>query len=254
MRPDTVIPRGVFFDLYGTLLPYGDMEAAWADWLVALHAGLTAEGLAISREALADALDGFFGLPEPPDAGDGLTVYERRLRRLCAELGMADVTATAIRRAADASIESWDDHVTLDPQALPVLEALRPTKALAMISNYDHHTYAYRLLARLGLAPLFEAIVISGEVGVKKPDPRIFGPALEATGLQPEEVVFVGDAPEDVAGARAAGIRPVLIRRDDGTRTAIASDYTRERPAAAPPAKDDVTVIGALEEVLDLVS
>jgi FMN phosphatase YigB (HAD superfamily) len=47
----------------------------------------------------------------------------------------------------------------------------------------------------------FTAIVISGEVGIRKPDPRIFHLALQRTGLQPEEVVYVGDTEEDIAGA-----------------------------------------------------
>lgn len=43
---------------------------------------------------------------------------------------------------------------------------------------------------------------------------RIFAPALQKTGLAPDQVVYVGDSPEAVQGAIAAGIRPILIRRD----------------------------------------
>ena len=62
---------------------------------------------------------------------------------------------------------------------------------------------------------MFDAIIISREAGVKKPDPDIFKPALAATGLAPDEVVYVGDADVDVKAANAAGIMPLLIKRQD---------------------------------------
>jgi putative hydrolase of the HAD superfamily len=57
-------------------------------------------------------------------------------------------------------------------------------------------------------------VVVSAEVGVQKPDPRIFGAALTALRRTAEESLFVGDSIEvDVAGARAAGLRAVLLDR-----------------------------------------
>jgi putative hydrolase of the HAD superfamily len=56
--------------------------------------------------------------------------------------------------------------------------------------------------------------VSSAVAGARKPDPAIFEPALELAGCAPEEALHVGDTrEEDVAGARAAGIRPLLIDR-----------------------------------------
>ena len=58
-------------------------------------------------------------------------------------------------------------------------------------------------------------MVSSAAVGAAKPDPAIFTAALERAGARPEDAVHVGDSLEkDVAGARAAGIRPVLLCRD----------------------------------------
>ncbi|HET9730190.1 MAG TPA: HAD family hydrolase [Acidimicrobiia bacterium] len=63
-----------------------------------------------------------------------------------------------------------------------------------------------------GAGVAVECIIDSGAVGVMKPDPRIFRIALEALGLEPEDVWYVGDMPGiDVVGARAAGIRPFII-------------------------------------------
>ncbi len=63
-----------------------------------------------------------------------------------------------------------------------------------------------------GLGVAVECVIDSGEVGVTKPDPRIFAIALDAMGLAPAQAWYVGDMPAiDVVGARAAGIRPFVI-------------------------------------------
>jgi putative hydrolase of the HAD superfamily len=63
-----------------------------------------------------------------------------------------------------------------------------------------------------GIGVQVDCVIDSGEVGVLKPDPRIFVIALDAMGLQPKDVWYVGDMPGiDVVGARAAGIEPLVI-------------------------------------------
>lgn len=57
--------NGVFFDLYGTLLIYGDMKAAWTDWLTTFYRCLARHGLTVSQEAFAVQCDRFMGKPEP---------------------------------------------------------------------------------------------------------------------------------------------------------------------------------------------
>ncbi|MEB3234931.1 MAG: HAD-IA family hydrolase [Cyanobacteriota bacterium] len=82
---------------------------------------------------------------------------------------------------------------------------------LAVVSNFDRRLHS--LLAQLDLAELFDAVVVSSEAGAAKPDPRPFALALEALGLAASETWHVGDSPADLDGARAAGIRCVLIER-----------------------------------------
>jgi putative hydrolase of the HAD superfamily len=68
------------------------------------------------------------------------------------------------------------------------------------------------------LLELVDAVVTSAEVGVAKPDPEVFHRALALAGVGPEAAVHVGDSPDnDVAGARAAGVRPVLVSRRSST-------------------------------------
>ena len=244
--------RGVFFDLYGTLLLYGDMDRAWDSWLTALHGALTEQGSTFDREQLRLACDGLFSGPEPSGA-DGLTLYERRLVEL-GERFRLDLDAAALASIAARTIEAWQTQVELDPESRPLLAWLRPRFRTALVTNFDHPPHVDRLLRRLELDTCFDSVVVSGAVGTRKPDPAIFDSALEATGLAPDEVAFVGDAPEDVAAARAAGMTPVCIRREGAADPTIVVDYRADvsnREGADEP--EDAVVIRGLEEVRDLV-
>lgn len=236
--------RGVFFDLYGTLFCYGDMEAAGESWFHAIRRELIACGRAFDEETLIRVCEEFLLQPEPLVQDDGLTVYERRIRELVGELGL-ELDLETLRQISEASVAAWHAYTPLDPEAKSVLGELQGRYKLALISNFDHPPHVHRLLDVLALRPFFDAVVVSGDVGVKKPDSAIFVPALEQTGLATDEVLFVGDSPEDdVAGARAAGLRPVLIRRALGTDgSPVEPEWT----------EDGVRVVTGLREVIGLV-
>jgi FMN phosphatase YigB (HAD superfamily) len=114
---------------------------------------------------------------------------------------------------ADAAL--WVDPV---PGSREGLEALADAGVrLGIISNADGMMGAR--LAQLELCQVgpgigvdIECVVDSGNVGVMKPDPRIFQAAIDLLGLEPDQVWYVGDMPAiDVVGARRAGIRPYLM-------------------------------------------
>jgi putative hydrolase of the HAD superfamily len=94
--------------------------------------------------------------------------------------------------------------------------------ALVVVSNWD--VSLHERLAETGLAPLVDGAVASAEIGVAKPDPAIFARALELAGAEPSEAWHVGDSPvEDVEGARAAGLRAVLVARDGDAPPGVAA-------------------------------
>jgi FMN phosphatase YigB (HAD superfamily) len=83
---------------------------------------------------------------------------------------------------------------------------------LGLITNRDDVERFHRLLDQTELWPHFDLVLASGEVGVRKPDPRIFDAALERIGTVAQESVYVGDNYwVDVVGARRAGVGPVLF-------------------------------------------
>jgi putative hydrolase of the HAD superfamily len=115
--------------------------------------------------------------------------------------------ATA-RRAMLGALEfrPYDD-------VLPTLPALRDGGArLVVASNWDCSLPDW--LGSAGLLELFDGIVTSATAGVAKPDPRLFRRALEVAGVDAGDAVHVGDSiANDVEGARAAGVRAVLVTR-----------------------------------------
>jgi putative hydrolase of the HAD superfamily len=100
------------------------------------------------------------------------------------------------------------------PDAAPALAELHARgHALVVVSNWDCSLADW--LGPAGLLDHVQAIVTSAEVGAAKPDPAIFERALALAGASAAGAVHVGDSVDnDVAGARAAGIRPVLVARD----------------------------------------
>lgn len=206
--------RGYCFDLYGTLLEYGDMAVAWRDWRGALLAVLRQHGYGGDAAAVEAACDGFFGRRLESAPAGGLTVYERRLARLYRELGVA-VDRRRLAAATAATIPVWQRHLTLDPTAPVVLTELAQSARLALVTNFDHPGHVRRVLADTGLERFFDVVVISAEVGIDKPDPAIFDLPLEVFGLSPCETCHVGDDAVDVLAAVAAGLEAVRIVRGE---------------------------------------
>lgn len=102
----------------------------------------------------------------------------------------------------------------MDKQTIPVLKYLYDKFTLALISNFDHPEHIKKIISKDEIDVYFSCVIISGEVGFKKPNKRIFELALRKTNLKPEEVIFIGDSNDDIEGAIAAGIIPVLINRE----------------------------------------
>ena len=141
------------------------------------------------------------------------------LRARCAEVlrgalpGSERLAAVEPAALTEALLSSL--RFTAFADAEPALRALRSLGfRLVVVSNWDVSLNG--VLERVGLAPLLDGIVTSAGAGARKPAAAIFERALELAGARSDEATHVGDSlDEDVAGARAAGIEPVLIRRAD---------------------------------------
>jgi putative hydrolase of the HAD superfamily len=133
-------------------------------------------------------------------------VYERMLESLGlpGRDGLRDALYSAFTDLA---------NYTLFDDVAPTLDALAPSGAvLGVVSNFE--AWLEDLLGRLGIRDRLPIRVISGSVGIEKPDPAIWRLALDRAGVPAEDAAYVGDNPEfDVWPAAALGMTPVLIDR-----------------------------------------
>ena len=139
------------------------------------------------------------------------------LRARCAEIlrsALPDAAAIESPRMVEALLASL--RFTAFADVRPALVAARARgQRLVVVSNWD--VSLHDVLRALGLGPLLDGVLTSAEVGARKPSPAMFERALALVGATAAETIHVGDSlEEDVAGARAAGIAPVLVRRDGG--------------------------------------
>ncbi len=123
------------------------------------------------------------------------------------DLPVDDPRAVAIREAYNGALQP--EAVAWVPGAREVLLRLRDRFTLAIVTNGPTEMQRPKVAA-FGLESLVDHIVISGEVGIRKPEPGIFRHLLGLAGLEPAEAVHVGDSLQtDVGGAHAAGMAAI---------------------------------------------
>jgi epoxide hydrolase-like predicted phosphatase len=136
-------------------------------------------------------------------------------RKLAAVLQRRDGTPVL----AEGLIGRMFAHFEHQPQMSALIRRAREQGIrTALLSNSWGNTYP-----RETWDGMFDDIVISGEVGLRKPEPEIFHLAADRIGLRPEECVFIDDLELNVDGARAVGMTAIHHTSYDGTRRELES-------------------------------
>jgi len=117
-------------------------------------------------------------------------------------------------RALPPLHQRWRERQHVIASNIELIRALRPRYRTGVLSNADS-TLPERLRG-IGIDGLFDCIVCSAEVGLAKPEPRIYALAADRMGLAPASCLFVDDLESNVEAARAAGMRGVWFRIDRG--------------------------------------
>jgi putative hydrolase of the HAD superfamily len=221
-----IVLRAVLFDWGGTL-----MSDEWSDE-IALE-GHTAGLAALGRDGLPDA-EAFTRylreheielFPRSEDEIDIAAVMAESFR----DQGV-DLTDDDVRLFLQASQDVWSSYYVLADSTHALLEALgaRGLK-LAVVSNTASPQWLLQpILEQQGIAERVDAIVLSSEVGKRKPHPAIFERALSELDVDASEALFVGDRlGADVLGASRVGmktIQAVWFRADEGP-AGVEPDY-----------------------------
>lgn len=203
--------KAISLDLDDTLWPVWPVieraEKVLTAWL-SVHAPMTA-ALFASPNALQEIRQYMHEVVlrnKPEMAHDLGAIRKESIRLALYRAGDDPMLAGAAYEAFFAErnrVEYYDD-------ALPALKLLAARYPLVAISNGNAQ------LDLVGIAHYFQAAVSAKSVGIAKPDARIFHAAALALGVQPDEILHVGDdAALDVVGALNAGLSAVWLNRQD---------------------------------------
>jgi FMN phosphatase YigB (HAD superfamily) len=177
-----------------------------------LHEVLCAHAPAVTLPECYDALLASWQEAERQRAIDHREVSAlERFRDFFVRLALAPAPAVA-QALIDTHRTALAAAATFPAHHGPLLHRLAQRHRLAVVSNFDYSPTALAILETAGVRDLFAAVVVSDQVGWRKPRPDIFRYALEATGADPTRTLFVGDKAElDVAGAHRVGMHAAWI-------------------------------------------
>jgi putative hydrolase of the HAD superfamily len=221
----------VFFDVDFTLIHPGPRFQG-----IGYQTSCASHGISVDAERFDAAVAGAAAVLESADALYDPNLYLSYTRRIIELMGG---TGPAVDRVARKMYDEWAEHHHFSlyddvPDALAALKAAGVR--LGLISN--SHRCLASFQSHFELDGLISVTVSSSDHGFMKPHPSIFRAALELMGVTAADAAMVGDSlTQDVHGARAAGMRGILLARG-GARQAIA---------------DGIPVIGSLRELVTLL-
>ncbi len=202
--------KGIIFDYGGTIDCRGD------HWACVIRDAYEAAGLHIDLDDFCDAYvhaeRELARTPHISPSDDFLAMMRIKARielQFLADRGL--IGSSDIARCTDAIAGYCDAHARASIESVrPTLDRLRSRYPMVLVSNFYGNISS--VLASYGLQDYFGSIIESAVVGVRKPDPAIFGLGVDALGLKPQEVLVVGDSlSKDIIPAESLGCRTAWI-------------------------------------------
>lgn len=225
--------RGIIFDINGTLIDILTDEGMEEIFRAISHF-FTYQGIDLNRRQIKEQYEKIME-EQRVESGeafpefDAVTLWREFIRRHrreswpfpAAKLAQMPLFLAEIYRGISRQ------RLRLYPEVREVLEELRERYQLAVVSD-GQSAWAMPEMRATGIDIFFRPIVISGDYGFRKPDPRLFQKALVGMRLQPENVVFVGnDMYRDIYGASRLGMKTVFFSSNQGRKEmeGVAADY-----------------------------
>ena len=207
------LPQAILLDLDDTILDdSGGVISCWRDACVAHCSSMNGLDAEVVFDAIDRLREWYWSDPERHRAGRLELAWARGevVRLALADLGVDDEGLA--RRIGETYHSLRDDAIKPFDDAVATVEWLRTEGCrLALLTNGGSAGQRVKI-DRFDLAPLFDAILIEGEVGFGKPDPRIYAKALAALHVSATDAWMVGDNLEwDVAGPQREGIAGIWI-------------------------------------------
>jgi HAD superfamily hydrolase (TIGR01549 family) len=206
--PDRGLPEVLLFDLDDTILRFSAGQPNCWQLALELHVPDRADHAALVTAIELEGTD-FWTPPERAFWGRQNMHAARRLIA-CSALANHGISLALCHRIADEMTERKEALVRPFDGALEALQALRRRGHRMGLLTNGSAAFQRRKLTRFELEPLFDLVLIEGELGYGKPDRRVFDAALAHFGAHAEACTMIGDNLDaDIAGARSRGIRAV---------------------------------------------
>ena len=117
-----------------------------------------------------------------------------------------------IKAALNIFFQDFIDTLELREGAKKLLRQTQKQIKVGLISNFTYAPAIYKSLRKMGICEFFNIVVVSQQVGWRKPSSHIFQFTLKCLKIQPYEAVYIGDSPnEDIKGAKEAGLKTVFV-------------------------------------------
>jgi FMN phosphatase YigB (HAD superfamily) len=212
--------RAIVFDLFDTLVDLYTERLPQLEYRgVSIPASARALHATLPRRCGVD-FDTFAGELAEADREFRISHYnkgielpsELRFARVCERLGLSDERLPGL--LAEVHMGLLREQVAMPLHHLGLMTSLGERARLGLCSNFSHASTAHAILEDYGLDVYLSAIVISEDVGIRKPRDEIFKEVLSQLGVEAEETLHVGDSlVADIAGAAAMGIRSAWLTR-----------------------------------------
>jgi putative hydrolase of the HAD superfamily len=159
-----------------------------------------------------------------------------------------------ISRAVEAYFSTFFDFCRPIPGTVEMLERLARMYRLGLLSNFTHAPAAKGLLEQMGMASFFDTVLISGEIGFRKPHPLVFEMLVKNLGYEKDRILYVGDSFDpDILGAEQCGLRPVWMTYVQDHHLPVVPSFDPAKDQAPGPEVPRVTDWDELLSLLGMV-
>jgi len=204
--------KAVIFDYIGTLVNCKGYSMTASE--NKLYSALAAEGFEVGKDKFLDAYHiahlkyRRIRYEEYREVTNAVWVAEA----LCSLGYRVTSEDESVKAALNVFFQDFIDTLELREGAKQLLTQTAAQTKVGLISNFTHAPVIHKSLRKVGIHPYFNAIVVSEEVGWRKPSHHIFEDALMRLQIRADEAVFVGDSPiEDIRGAKEAGLKTIFV-------------------------------------------
>lgn len=208
-----MVCKAMIFDYIGTLVNCKgySMNASKEN----LYSALLAEGFEVSAEKFLEAYDlahekyRIVRYEQLREVTNSVWVAEA-LNNLGFDLKADD--DPRVIAALSVFFKAYVDTFELRDGAKKILKQAQEQGKVGLISNFTHAPVIHKSLQILGINSFFNAIVVSDEIGWRKPSAKIFQDSLNKLGVEAKNAVYIGDSPiEDIQGAKQVGLKTIFI-------------------------------------------